>query len=416
MPRQVGNEASTDCTGGALRVLHVITSMAAQWGGTATAVAGLTRALGDFGVESEIVTTTSTSEGPLLATPHLTRHCFERGLGARVWPGYSRALAAHLERAIGDFDIIHVHGIWHFGGWLAARIAKRKGVPYVVSLHGELDGRRLRHKRLKKRIYRALLLDDMLRDANALHAVSAVECGHAARLGLATPIFVCPNGVDLAVFDEPADADLLAEHRVLRDKRIILYMGRIESLKGLDVLARAFIDVAKEYHDVALLIAGRDEDGTLDAVNRTLRGAGVADRVALAGFLVGERKSTALAHADVFVLSSFSEGFSIAVVEALAAGLPVVISRECNFPEVETANAGFVVPSARAEVAKAIAAILADADLAKRMGENARRLVEEHYQWPAIGSRMAQRYRALCGSDRASLPLGGAANAAMESE
>ena len=411
MPRQVGNEASD-----ALRVLHVIASMAAEWGGTATAVTGLTKALGDFGVESEIVTTTSASEGPLLATPHLTPHCFERGLGARVWSGYSRALAAHLERAIDDFDIVHVHGIWHFGGWLAARLAKRKGVPYVVSLRGELDGRRLRHKRLKKRIYRALLLDAMLRNANALHAVSAAECEHAAELGLKTPVFVCPNGVDLAAFDELADEEAATEHEALRNRRVVLYMGRIESLKGLDVLAQAFIDVAKERDDVALLVAGRDEDGTLDAMHRTLREAGLADRTVLAGFLVGEQKAAALARADMFVLSSYSEGFSNAVVEALAAGLPVVISRECNFPEVEEADAGFVVPSAATPVAKAITTILADADLAKRMGENARRLIEDHYQWPAIASRMAQRYRALRGPECANLRLGGTANAAMESE
>ena len=409
MPRQVGNEVS-----GALRVLHVIASMAAEWGGTATAVTGLTKALGDVGVHSEIVTTTSASEGPLLATPHLTRHCFERGLGARVWSGYSPALAAHLERAIGDFDIVHVHGIWHFGGWLAARLAKRKGVPYVVSLRGELDGRRLRHKRLKKRLYRALLLDAMLRNANALHAVSAAECEHVAQLGLKTPVFVCPNGVDLAAFDELAGEEKPTEQEALRNRRVVLYMGRIESLKGLDVLAQAFIDVAKERDDVALLVAGRDEDGTLDAMHRMLRDAGVADRVVLAGFLVGEQKAAALACADMFVLSSYSEGFSNAVVEALAAGLPVVISRECNFPEVEHANAGFVVPSASAPVAKAIATILADADLAKRMGENARRLIEDHYQWPAIASRMAQRYRALRSSECANLPLDG--TAAMESE
>ncbi len=413
MPRQVGNEAP-ERSDGALRVLHVIASMAAEWGGTATAVTGLTKALGNVGVHSEIVTTTSASEGPLLPTPHLTRHCFERGLGARVWSGYSRTLAAHLERAIDDFDIVHVHGIWHFGGWLAARIAKRKGVPYVASLRGELDGRRLRHKRLKKRIYRALLLDAMLRNANALHAVSAAECEHAAQLGLKTPVFVCPNGVDLAAFDELAGEGTPTEHEALRNRRVVLYMGRIESLKGLDVLAQAFIDVAKERDDVALLVAGRDEDGTLDAMHRTLREAGMADRVVLAGFLVGEQKAAALARADMFVLSSYSEGFSNAVVEALAAGLPVVISHECNFPEVEEADAGFVVPSATAPVAKAIATILADADLAKRMGENARRLIEDHYQWPAIANRMAQRYRTLRGPECANLPLDG--TAALESE
>lgn len=383
---------------GALRVLHVIPSMAAEWGGPAAAVAGLTKALAELGVYSEIVTTTDDSEGPPLATPHLTRHCFKRGLAARIWSAYSRPLAAHLERSIGDFDIVHVHGIWHFAGLVAARIAKRRGVPYVVSLRGELDGRRLRHKPLKKRIYRVLLLDKILRSADALHAVAAAECGHVARLGIRTPLFVCPNGVDLAAIDECAarpDAEFPAQHRALRGRPVVLYMGRIEALKGLDVLARAFVAVSRTHEDAVLLVAGDDEDGTLASVQRTLREAGVSERAVLAGFLTGARKSAALACATVFVLSSYSEGFSNAVVEALAAGLPVVISERCNFPEVERAGAGFVVPAEPAAVAEAVAAVLADADLAQRMGKNGRRLIEEDYQWPPIARRMAQRYSDL---------------------
>ena len=399
----MGNSADAD---GTLRVLHVIASMAAAWGGTATAVAGLTKALGELGVRSEIVTTTDEAEGPLLPTPHLTRHCFQRGLAARVWSAYSRPLAAHLERAIVDFDIVHVHGLWHFGGLMAARVAKRKGVPYIVSLRGELDGRRLRHKGFKKRIYRALVLDEMLRSANTLHAVSAAECGHVERLGIRAPVFVCPNGVDLAALDAldecaPPDEEFLAEHRALQGRQVVLYLGRIDALKGLDVLAEAFADLANA-SDAALLVAGRDEDDTLPGVQRTLRNAGVSERVAFAGFLTGRRKSAALALAAVFVLSSYSEGFSNAVVEALAAGLPVVISKHCNFPEVERAGAGFVVPAAPDAVAKAVAAILADADLARRMSKNARRLVEENYQWAAIAPRMAQRYSELRDASRRS--------------
>ena len=387
---------AVEAAGGPLRVLHVIASMAAEWGGTATTVAGLTKALAELGICSEIVTTTSRSEGPLLATPHLTRRCFDRGLAARAWSGYSRPLAAHLERTVGDFDIVHIHGLWHFGGLMAARIAKRRGVPYVVSLHGELDRRRLRHKPLKKRIYRALLLDKVLHSANALHAVSAAECGHVARLGIRTSVFVCPNGVDLAALDECVPQDeFLAQHDALQGRQIVLYMGRIDALKGLDVLAQAFVDVAAARDDVALLVAGRDEDDTLVGVQDTLRQAGIAQRVVLAGFLTGGRKSAALAGASVFVLSSYSEGFSNAVVEALAAGLPVVISEQCNFPEVERAGAGFVVPAEPGAVAEAIAAILADADLAQRMGERGRCLIEENYQWSAIANRMAQRYSDL---------------------
>ena len=405
---------AVEAAGGPLRVLHVIASMAAEWGGTATAVVGLTKALAELGVYSELATTTADSEGPLLPTPHLTRHCFQRGLAARAWSAYSRPLAAHLERAIGDFDIVHVHGLWHFGGMMAARIAKRKGVPYVVSLRGELDGRRLRHKGLKKRVYRALLLDKVLRSADALHAVSSAECNHVARLGIRTPVFVCPNGVDLAALDECARLDeFLAEHPVLQGRQVVLYLGRIEALKGLDVLARAFVNLASARDDVALLVAGRDEDDTLAGVRRTLREAGIAEKVVLAGFLTGRRKSAALAGASVFVLSSYSEGFSNAVVEALAAGLPVVISEQCNFPEVERVGAGFVVPATPGAVADAIATILADADLARRMGERGRRLIEEHYQWSAIARRMAQRYCELRDVRRRNAGAADDASAAM---
>lgn len=392
--------------GGGVKVLHVIASMAPEWGGTAVAVAGLTKALAEHGVYSEVVTTHE-SEGELLPTPHLPRHCFRRGLAARVWSAYSRPLAAHLERTIADFDIVHVHGLWHFGGLIACRIARRKGVPYVVSLRGEMDGRRLRYKRSKKRIYRALFLDRALRDAAALHAVSTAECQHVAALGLQTPVFVCPNGVDLAQFDELAGQhrnSLLRNYRQLQNRRVVLYLGRIESLKGLDVLAQAFAYVAAKLQDVVLLVAGRDEDGTLADVQRTLREAGVADRMVFTGFLTGSRKFAALACADLFVLPSYSEGFSKAVLEALAAGLPVVISEQCNFPEVERAKAGFVVPSKSTSVADAIATILADADLAKRMANNARGLIEAHYQWSVIAGRMAQHYVELRDAGNRSMP------------
>ena len=399
--------ATEQAEGGGVKVLHVIASMASEWGGTAVTVAGLTKVLAEHGVRSEIVTTHD-PEDDLLPTPHLTRHCFRRGLAARVWPAYSRPLAAHLERTIADFDVVHVHGLWHFGGLIACRIARKKGIPYVVSLHGEMDGRRLRYKRFRKRVYRALFLDRALRCAAALHAVSATERHHVTALGLQTPVFVCPVGVDLAQFDElpgRRDNSLLRNYCQLLNNRVVLYLGRIESIKGLDVLAQAFACVAAKHQDVVLLVAGRDEDGTLADVQRTLCRAGVADRVVFAGFLVGPHKLAALACADLFVLPSYSEGFSSAVLEALAARIPVVISEQCNFSEVERANAGFVVPSKSAPVADAIATILADADLAKRMANNARGLIEAHYQWSVIAGRMAQHYVELRNAGKRPIPM-----------
>ncbi len=373
--------------------------MSPGWGGPSAAVAGLTSALEQRGVHSEIVTTTGRRVGTEpLPTPHIAVHPFPSEFAARIWPAYSRKLARFLDNATSGFDVVHVHEIWHYPGYVASRVARRHDVPYVVSLRGELDGRRLQHKWFKKWGYRKLILARILQSADALHAVAQAEQAHIARLGYETPVFVSPNGISLDLLDEFASTDtsgFLAKHPRLTGKRVILFVGRIQSLKGLDVLARSFARIASKFEDVTLLIVGQDEDGTRDKVEGILRTAGVLDRVLFTGILTGSDKLAAFACADLFVLSSYSEGFSNAVVEALAAGLPVVISEQCNFPEVAEAGAGFVVPAEDKPVAGAISALLSDVDLSARTGCNGRRLVTERYTWPAIAESMVDFYQTL---------------------
>ena len=384
-----------------VKVLHLTAALSPEWGGSAVAVVGLTGALVQHGVHSEIVTTTGRRVGTdLLPTPQAVVHAFPAEFPAPFWTGYSRNLARFLDDAIPDFDVVHVHTLWHYPGYAASRVARRHGVPYVVSPRGELDGRRLRHKRFKKWVYRKLILGRLLRSADALHAVAQAERIHVAELGCETPVFVFPNGIgldQLDAFASPDTSDFLAKYPQLTGKRVILFLSRIQSLKGLDVLARSFAGIASEFKDAVLLIAGQDEDGTQDEIEGLLRSAGVLDRVLFTGMLTGSDKMAAFACADLFVLPSHSEGFSNAVVEALAAGLPVVISEQCNFPEVAKAKAGLVVPVEDAPVAEAVGALLSDAGLRACMGRNGRRLVEEHYTWPPIAGSMADFYRTLIG-------------------
>lgn len=382
-----------------LKVLHVTASMAPEWGGPPVTVAGLTAALERYGVHSEIVTTTGLGVGThLLPTPHVVAHPFPTEFPACIWPAYSRKLARFLEHATAGFDVIHIHEIWHYPGYVASSVARRHDIPYVVSLHGELDERRLRHKWFKKWMYRKLFLAHILRSADALHAVAQKEQTHIARLGYKVPMFVSPNGISLDQLDDftfPETSGFLGKYPQLIGKRVVLFLGRIHSLKGLDVLARSFIRIASRFGDVTLLIAGQDQDGTRDKVEGILRTAGMLDRVLFTGMLTGSDKLAACACADLFVLSSYSEGFSIAVIEALAAGLPVVISEQCNFPEVAEAGAGFVVPAEDEPVVRAISALLSDIDLSACMGRNGRRLVMERYTWPAIAESTADCYRTL---------------------
>lgn len=385
-----------------MKVLHVIPGMSREWTGSASSVAGLSTALLRNGVRSEIVTTTGRKgRTDLLPTTHVSVHAFRTEFPARFWAAYSRPLARFLDNAAAGFDVVHIHTLYHYPAFAASRVARKHGVPFVVSPRSGLNEHALRDKRFKKWGYRRLVLDRILQSADALHAVAQEEQAEIARLGYETPVFVSPNGIgrdQMDGFTSIHDSGFLAKHPRLIGKRVILFLGRIHSYKGLDRLARSFARIGSEFEDAALLVAGPDKkDGTRRKVEEILRAAGVLDRVTFTGLVTGSDRIAAFSCADLFVLPSYSEGFSNAVIEALAAGLPVIISEQCNFPEAARAEAGFVVPAEDAAVAGAIRALLSDADLRERMGRNGRRLILERYTWPAIAASMSEFYRTLVG-------------------
>ena len=389
-------------------ILHVTASMSPEWGGPPLIVAGLTGALQRQGVRSEIVTATGRRVGTgLLPTPDVAVHPFRAELPARIWTGYSRKLTRFLDNEIPRFDLVHVHEIWHYPGYMASRVARRRDVPCVVSFQGELDAPRLRYKRFRKWVYRKSILDRILQSADALHAVTRAEQARVAELGYDTPVFLSPNGIGLDTPDalaSPDTSDFLTRHPRLRGKRVILFLGRIHPVKGVDVLARSFAGLASSFPDAVLLVAGPDEDGARRGIERILRSAGLSDRAVFTGMLTGGDKLSALTLAELFVLPSRSEGMSVAVLEALAAGLPVVISEQCNFPEVAEAGAGFVVPGDEAPLAEAIGALLSEGGRARSMGRKGRRLVMERYTWPSLAGSMADFYRTTAGSRRRRSP------------
>ena len=354
-------------------------------------------ALAGEGVHCEIATTKGQRVGgDPAAPPDVPIHVFDSGLPARIWTSYSSAMAQFLDEDIARFDLIHVHEIWHHAGYAAYRAARKHRIPFVLTPHGELGERHLRHKAWKKRIYMRLILDRILRNADAIHAITAAESDRITKLGCQVPVTVAPNGVDPAHFDQAPDPSvLLNKYPTLRGQNVTLFLGRLNPTKGLDILARSFSDVSRSFSDTALLVAGPDEEGGRRQMESILRYEEVSDRVVFTGMLNGEDKIAALALADLFVLPSYSEGFSIAVLEALASRLPVVITKACNFPEVAEHNAGFVVVAKDEPVTEAISALLSDPGLRARMGENGRKLVTERYTWQAAASKIANLYRSL---------------------
>ncbi|MDX2039285.1 MAG: glycosyltransferase [Isosphaeraceae bacterium] len=298
-----------------------------------------------------------------------------------------------IESWVRDAEVVHFHGLWQTHTRRGAAEARRSCVPHLIAAHGMAEPWALAHKRIKKRIYTALIEGKNLRGADCLHALSRPEVDHLRALAPRTPVCLVPNGVDLAPFDDlPARTELEAEIPAIRDKFVLLFYGRLHVKKGLDLLADALGRISRDRRDVHLLLAGND-DGALGPFENAARAAGLQNRYTVLGHVAGERARKVWAAADAFVLPSYSEGFSMAILEALAAVKPVVITTACHFPELAKAGGGIVVEPTREGVHSGLRELLECSDAERAvLARNGRRLVENRYTWDRQAERLAQVY------------------------
>jgi glycosyltransferase involved in cell wall biosynthesis len=298
-----------------------------------------------------------------------------------------------LKDVVANIDALHLHGVWDSILFRAARAARSRGVPYVITPHGMLDPWSLAQKRWKKRLALALGYKAMLNRAAVLHLLNADERRLIAPLGLRAPKQVLANGIFLEEIDPiPSRDAFAANHPELAGRDYIVFIGRLHQKKGLDYLADAFRLVNTQLPDARLVVAGPD-DGARNDFEQRITNAKLSDRVIMTGPLYGARKWMALAGAACFCLPSRQEGFSVAVLEALACRVPVVVSEACHFGEVANAGAGTETPLDPQRIAQALCRYLRDPKLRQSAGIAGRCLVEEQYTWPKIAERSVDLYR-----------------------
>jgi len=303
-----------------------------------------------------------------------------------------------LEEAVRSAAVVHLHGLWQAQTRRGARTALAARVPYLVAAHGMAEPWALRHKRWKKRIYLALVEAKNLHRASCLHALSRPEIGHLRSIAPWTPICFVPNGVDLALYDDlPARSVLEAGYPELEGKFVLLFFGRVHVKKGLDLLADALGRIAADRPELHLVVAGND-DGAWSGFRDRMAQLGLTSRLTYLGHVSGERARQVWAVADAFVLPSYSEGFSIAVLEALACRLPSLITTACHFPEVAAAGGAVVVTPDVGAVTQGLRDLIDRTQQERaRLGQNGRRLVENHFTWDRQAERLAAVYEWLTG-------------------
>ncbi|WP_152050340.1 glycosyltransferase [Tautonia marina] len=352
-------------------------------GGMVPSILGMTGALAGRGEERvEIVTPTPSRREALELPVGLTLHGPETDLDASVRQA----------------EVVHIHGLWQYQTRRGAAVARQSGVPYLIAAHGMAEPWAMKHKALKKRVYTALIEGKNLKQASSLHALSRPEIGHLRALAPNATVCFVPNGVDLGPFDDlPDRSELEAEHPELVGKFCLLFFGRLHVKKGLDLLAEAMGRLARAHPEVHILLAGHD-DGALSPFLTQMEGKGLEDRVTQLGHVSGSAARRVWGAADAFVLPSYSEGFSMAILEALAARLPVVVTTACHFAELDRSGGGIVIEPTQDGVTEGLRSLLERSHEERAtLGNRGRELVESQYTWDRQAERLAEVYRWLAG-------------------
>lgn len=382
-----------------MKVLQVISSISAARGGPSTALRNLVKALHTQGIRTDIATTDDDGVGE---TKTISPGNFLPVEGGRViyfrkqteFYAMSLPLLAWLRSHARDYDLLHVHGLFNFAATVGALSAAMSKVPYVLTPHGTLNnwGRLNRRPKLKTASL-CLLESRMLRLASMIHFTSDVEQLEADNV-VSNTSTVVPLGLDINSLTEPTrevNTNITVDSP--DTSHGILFLSRIDRIKNLDILLHAMRQVADVCPSAILFIAGDGEAGLVGELQSLGRQLGLEHRLRWLGFVSGSRKKWLLDNCTLLAMPSQSENFGLAAVEAMAHGMPAIVTPGVGLASmIERYGAGMVCQVDAQQLASAILVYLTDATPRQHASRAARQLVRNELTLEVFGQRMLHMY------------------------
>ena len=381
-----------------MKVLHVIPSIASIRGGPSQAIIEMVAALRNNHVDVEIATTND--NGLKLLDVPLGKRIEYKKVPVWFFPRFSPTINALAEFAfsagltswlwhnIDRYDLVHVHGIFSYPSTAAMKIARLKNIPYIVRPLGQLCHWSLQQAKLKKQIYLKIIEKANLDRSSSLHLTSKQEQQELRHLNLENS-FILPHGLSIPDRITEANSKLRAKFQLPQDP-VILFLSRIHPKKGLDLLIPALGKVQRQF---TFILAGEGDRAYEREIDDLLHKHDLNSRTIKTGFVSGEAKNILLQGADLFVLTSYSENFGVAVLEALAAGTPTLTTPGVALSEIlEKESLGYVTELDIDAIASNLEYILSHP---KEVSDRHRQFVRENYSWDTIALKMIDIYKSV---------------------
>jgi len=381
------------------KVLHVIPSIGPARGGPSFVVRTMAKYQAGLGLAVHVATTDD--NGPLQRIEPESVPVQQDNVTYWIFPRQTRfytfsfPLTVWLRKHIADYDVVHIHALFSYSSLVAALFAALAGVPYMVRPLGVLGrwGMQNRRRGLKELSFN-LIERRIIRHAALVHYTSQQEAQEARELKagerqivIANPVYAPPTATK---------GTFRASHPELGYRKIILFFSRLDQKKGLDLLLDSYSRLRMRRANIALVVAGDGDAEFVMGLKQQAHALEIESDVVWAGFLEGKEKAAALADSDVFALPSYSENFGVAVVEAMNAGLPVIVSDQVGIHhEISAANAGLVVRCDSAQLEAALERLIEDAALRESLGKNAQQLARQ-FAPEVITKQLIETYARIC--------------------
>lgn len=392
-----------------MKILHIIPTYlpAYRYGGPIECVHSWNVALQRAGHDVTVFTTNIDGEQNLnvpINTPVMkdgVRVFYFKSSFPRSW-FYSCGLHHALATRMDEFDVVHITSVFLAASTLGAYYAKKFKKPYIISTHGSLMRVPLSMSGFKKCAYISLIERRNLAGAAAIHFTVPIEeeeyrtAGFPLKKGVVIPNSI-PQIAELSHFDPRV---FRTKWNIPTENKIVLFLGRISPIKGLDTLIPAFAEVVKKISNATLVIVGGDERGYQREVEKLVRENGLSARVVFTGMLTGEKREEAYKSADVFVAPSVSESFGMSAAEAMRAGIATVLTDGVGIAEdARRANAAIVIKKKETELTRAIVELLGSEKKRGELGERATEFVEREYSEASVAKKMGDAYRQAVGGN-----------------